>query len=211
MSTKHAMSTIRAVDASRTPVGLWLDPVCPFGWNTARWVMNVSQETGFDIEWHLMSLAELNEGRELSLPQQARMIDSRHIGRLMAAIEIELGNEVLPLAYITFGEEYFGRGVIADERLAAHVLRTVGARTTSCHVMSDEDLDAVVRRSHQASQQALGDTGGSPLLTVYGRTFFGPVLTSVPEGDDGRAVFDAVTTLATTPEFSQLQRPRAHP
>jgi hypothetical protein len=36
-----------------------------------------------------MSLAILNEGRELPPPQQARMRDSQQIGRLMAAIHGE--------------------------------------------------------------------------------------------------------------------------
>jgi hypothetical protein len=54
----------------------------------------------------------------------------------------------------------------------------------------------------------LGDVGGSPLLQINGRTFFGPVLTALPERGNARALFDAVTMLAGVPEFTQLQRPR---
>ncbi|MDO3111556.1 hypothetical protein P5V45_02105, partial [Mycobacteroides abscessus subsp. massiliense] len=56
--------------------------------------------------------------------------------------------------------------------------------------------------------RALGDVGGSPLVQVNGRTFFGPVLTAVPEHDSATALFDAVAALALVPEFAQLQRPR---
>ena len=45
-------------------VTLWLDPVCPFSWNTARWLSTAAEKAGLDIEWRLMSLAILNAGRE---------------------------------------------------------------------------------------------------------------------------------------------------
>jgi len=67
-----------------------------------------------------------------------------------------------------------------------------------------------VAQFHQASQDALGDTGGSPLLTIDGHTVFGPVFTAVPDPDETSAVFRAVAALVRTPQFSQLHRPRGH-
>lgn len=192
------------------PVKLWLDPVCPFSWNTARWLTGVADEVGVEIEWHLMSLAELNAGRELPPPMQARMEDSRQIGRLMAAIRSELGVTGLLKAYFRFGERYFDEGAPVGEDLAADLLDVAGAQETTPSSMWNSDLDLVVLQSHQESQQALGETGGSPMLTIGGRTFFGPVLTAAPERHSGRSLFDAIAVLAATPEFSQLQRPRAH-
>lgn len=204
MNATHVSST------GNTAVGLWLDPVCPFSWNTARWLVAASLDVGFAVEWHLMSLAVLNEGRQLPPPQQARMEDSRRIGRLMAAVHTELGGGGLAAAYSSFGEQYFDNGASVDDQLAARVLEVAGARVTTVSSMSDDSLDTVVRQSHEASQQALGETGGSPMLTLSGKTFFGPVLTSLPGIEAGRALFDAVAVLAAAPEFSQLQRPRAH-
>jgi hypothetical protein len=51
-----------------TAVTMWLDPVCPFSWNTARWLDEVAGNAEFEIDWQLMSLAILNEGRELPPP-----------------------------------------------------------------------------------------------------------------------------------------------
>ena len=191
-------------------VELWLDPVCPFSWNTARWLAEVAKDNGFEIQWHLMSLAVLNEGQAAMPPaQQTRMRDSRLIGRLMAAIDSELGQTGWVAAYFGFGAAYFDHGVAVDEHLAAQVLKIAGAQVVTVSSMWDDSLDATVRRSHDAAQQALGMTGGSPMLTIGGKTFFGPVLSSLPDLQTHQALFDAVVVLANTPQFSQVERPRA--
>ncbi|OBG60610.1 hypothetical protein A9X03_03305 [Mycobacterium sp. E1715] len=190
-------------------VTLWLDPVCPFSWNTARWLRAVAEKTGVAVDWQLMSLAVLNEGRELPPPQQARMRDSRQVGRLMAAIARERGVAGWTAAYFAFGERYFDRSEPLDEGLVGRLLSAAGARDTTAAVIADESLDEQVRRGHQAAQDALGETGGSPILRIDGHAFFGPVLTALPEAQETVAVFDAVATLAAVPQFAQLQRPRS--
>ena len=199
-----------AADPDRTgsKVTLWLDPVCPFSWNTARWLRDVAEKTGLAIDWQLMSLAVLNQGRELPPPQQARMRHSQQIDRLMAAIIREQGAAGWAAAYFEFGDRYFDRSEPVNADLVAHVLMTVGARGATAAAVSDASLDEFVRHEHQAGQDALGETGGSPILRIDGQTFFGPVLTALPDAETTTALFHAVATLAATAQFTQLQRPR---
>ena len=194
-------------DRTGSKVTLWLDPVCPFSWNTARWLDAVAEKTGSAIDWQLMSLAVLNEGRELPPAQQARMRDSLKVGRLMAAIAREQGTAGWTAAYFAFGERYFDRSEPLNDSLVAHVLTTAGVGATAV-AMSNTSLDEFVREQHQAGQDALGETGGSPILRIDGHTFFGPVLTALPDAETATALFHAVGTLAATPQFTQLQRPR---
>jgi len=194
-------------DRTGSKVTLWLDPVCPFSWNTARWLDDVAEKTGSAIDWQLMSLAVLNEGRELPPAQQARMRDSLKVGRLMAAIAREQSTAGWTAAYFAFGERYFDRSEPLNDSLAAHVLTTAGVGATAM-AMSNTSLDEFVREQHQAGQDALGETGGSPILRIDGHTFFGPVLTALPDAEAATALFHAVGTLAATPQFTQLQRPR---
>ncbi|WP_078325750.1 mycothiol-dependent nitroreductase Rv2466c family protein [Mycobacteroides salmoniphilum] len=189
-------------------VRIWLDPVCPFSWNTARWLDAVAAQSGLLVDWQLMNLAVLNEGRELPPAQQARMEDSRQVGRLMAGVHRELGQRGLHTAYFAFGELYFDESLPVGVNLADRVLASVSAQQTTSESLSDTSLDVLVLSSHEAGQRALGDVGGSPLLQVKGRTFFGPVLTALPGHENARALFDAVTVIAGVPEFTQLQRPR---
>ncbi|OMC21421.1 mycothiol-dependent nitroreductase Rv2466c family protein [Mycobacterium colombiense] len=196
-------------DQTEPMATLWLDPVCPFSWNTARWLRGVAETTGLAIDWQLMSLAVLNEGRELPPAQQGRMRDSQQIGRLMAAIAREHGTAGWIAAYFAFGERYFDRSEPVSANLVANVLMTVGARGAMAAAVSDASLDDIIRKQHQAGQHALGDTGGSPILRIGEHTFFGPVLTGLPVSGAATALFDAVATLAAIPQFAQLQRPRA--
>jgi len=194
----------------RKSITLWLDPVCPFSWNTARWLRTAADKSGFNFELRLMSLAVLNEGRELPAPERARMTDSRIAGRLMAALHDESDTEEFKSAYFAFGQQYFDRPAPISEELAAHVIRTAGANRTTATVLTDSSWDTAVRESHEASQKALGGTGGSPILTIGGRTAFGPVFKGVPEDDQIVPVFDSVTALFNTPQFYELSRPRHH-
>lgn len=195
-------------DQTEPKVTLWLDPVCPFSWNTARWLRAVAEKAGWAVDWRLMNLAVLNEGRELPPAQRARMRDSQQIGRLMTAIAREPGTTGWVGAYFAFGERYFDRSEPLDASLVARVLMAVGARGAIAAAVSDASLDELVRQQHQAGQDALGETGGSPILRIGEHAFFGPVLTALPDAQAAAALFDAVATLAATPQFAQLQRPR---
>ncbi|KQH81095.1 hypothetical protein AO501_05670 [Mycobacterium gordonae] len=193
---------------SSPAVTIWFDPVCPFSWNTARWLKAVADKTGMSVEWRLMSLAVLNEGREMPPKQQSRMHDSRRVGRLMTAIRDQYGNAGLAAAYFAFAERYFDRSEPVDDGLIQQVLDTVKSWDVTVDVLSDSSWDELVRRSHQAGQDALGETGGSPILRIDGHAFFGPVLTATPDPEVVETMFEAVAALAAIPQFAQLQRPR---
>lgn len=194
-------------DRTEPKLTLWLDPVCPFSWNTARWLHAVAEKAGWAIDWRLMSLAVLNEGRELPPPSgpDARLTTDRPVddGHHPRSRHYWMGGRVL--------------------RLRAAVLRPFG--TPRCRPRRarldcgrrarrprrgglGRVLDELVRQEHQAGQDALGETGGSPILRIGEHAFFGPVLTAPPDADAAGALFDAVATLAATPQFAQLQRPR---
>ncbi|MEU4312144.1 hypothetical protein [Nocardia sp. NPDC024068] len=77
--------------------------------------------------------------------------------------------------------------------------------------LDDSAYDPAVARFHRASQDTLGGPGGSPIISIGGRGFAGPVLTAPPRPDQGRALREALVTTATVPEFAAPQRPYQGP
>ena len=51
-------------------VSFYFDVVCPWTWNTSRWLVEVAETRGFPITWRTFSLAIANEGQEI--PEQYR-------------------------------------------------------------------------------------------------------------------------------------------
>ena len=52
-----------------TEVEFWFDPMCPWAWITSHWVHEVQGARDLNLTWSVMSLAVLNEGKDVSFLQ----------------------------------------------------------------------------------------------------------------------------------------------
>ncbi len=194
-----------------TSIDLYVDPVCPFAWVTSRWLLDAATTTGRSVILRQMSLAVLNDGRDVAPAQRAKLEWSRRVGRVFAAATDEGGSGAFGDLYEALGAvAHNGAGDVADS-LVKEALAATSCSSELVDALDDPAWDDSVRAAHQRSQDALGGNGGSPIIAIDGRGFFGPVLTGLPARDAGIALLDAVVTAASMPEFAVLQRPYQGP
>jgi len=191
-------------------VDLWVDPICPWAWITSRWLLETQKVRDVDVRFHTMSLAVLNDGRDLSEDYVTMMRQAWGPVRVMIALEERYGNEKLEPFYSAFGQRYHIQGE-RDDLLATAQAALVDAGLDESLVdaaVSDE-FDEDLRASHFAGMDPVGFDVGTPVVHVGDVAFFGPVVTPAPRGEAAGVLFDGVVAVASTPGFYELKRTRS--
>jgi hypothetical protein len=189
-------------------VDLWVDPACPWAWITSRWLLEVRAVRDVNVNFHVMSLAILNEGRDLS-EEYVRLLDQTWGPvRTLIATEQRFGRPAVEALYSAMGArihllgekdiDAMIRGALVDAELDPDLADT--ARVT--------DFDDALRQSHREGMEPVGLEVGTPVIHVGDNAFFGPVVTPAPKGDDAGRLYDAVMAVTGFDGFYELKRTR---
>ncbi|WP_272949654.1 DsbA family protein [Kribbella antibiotica] len=184
----------------------WFDPACPWAWMTSRWMLEVEQVRDVKTTWHVMSLAVLNEERD---EHDANWLRKLGRVRVLIAAEQAHGNEVLLPLYTALGRRIHneGRGG-ADESVLPEALAEVGLPAALLEAATDDRYDEALRKSHFAGMDLVGMEVGTPVISVEGTAFFGPVVTPAPKGEAAGKLWDGVRLVAGTDGFFEIKRSR---
>ncbi|HUR75557.1 MAG TPA: disulfide bond formation protein DsbA [Sporichthya sp.] len=198
--------------SERTPgrqaVDFWFDPLCPWAWLSSRWILEVETVRPVDVTFHLMSLAMLNEDRDISEEYRKLLAPGRSIGRVVMAAQVGHGDEVLPGLYTELGRRIHHEKRDRDKAMVSEALAALSLPADLIDAWDDESWDAKVQASHDAGQNLVGLDVGTPVIRVGETAFFGPVVTPAPVGEDAGRLWDGVVLVAGTPGFYELKRTR---
>lgn len=188
-------------------VDLWVDPACPWAWITSRWLLEATRVRDVEVTFHVMSLAVLNEGRDLS-PRYTEFL-TRAWGpvRVLIAAEERHGNEVVEPLYSAMGHHHH----VLGEDLATAVpaaLADSALEADLADAATSTEFDKALRESHVEGMDPVGYEVGTPVIHVGGNAIFGPVVTPAPKGEAAGLLLDGVLLVLRTPGFYELKRSR---
>jgi Mycothiol-dependent nitroreductase Rv2466c len=203
-------------DSREVTVDFWFDPVCPYSWTASRWLREVGGRRPLVVRHHVMSLYLLNEHRTGVAPGYRRTVEaSRGPARVATAAASRFGEEVLADFYTAFGALVFDVWRRPSAREYREVLSTAlpraGLPVDLADAMESDEHDAAMRTSHEAAVALVGSEAGTPVTSIEGVAFFGPVLNAIPRGAHADDVFEGARLLAGYPQFFELKRTRERP
>ena len=192
-----------------TQLDFWFDPLCPWAWITSRWVLEVEKVRPVQARWHVMSLAVLNEDKE-DLADRYRDFLQTAWGpvRVCIAAEQKFGPEVLLPLYTALGTRFHNEKQERDRATIEAALADAGLPADLADAADSTDYDEALRASHKDGMDRVGYEVGTPVISVNGTSFFGPVISPIPRGEDAARLWDGVLMVAGTDGFFELKRSR---
>lgn len=190
-------------------VDFHFDPMCPFAYQTSRWIRNVRDELGLTIAWRFFSLEEVNRFEGKKHPWERPWSYGWSLMRIGALLR-RRSMDLLDAWYATIGAElHVEGGKPHDPEVARRLLARIGAEPE----LLDEALaDRTTHDDVRADHQRVVDAGGFGVPTLFfadGQCLFGPVLVDPPAGREAVRLWEVVHGMAGLPHVYELQRPKA--
>ncbi|HEY5663933.1 MAG TPA: DsbA family protein [Ilumatobacter sp.] len=199
--------TPRPDPATVDTVDFHFDVLCPYAYQTSKWIREVRREIGITINWKFFSLEEINRVEGKKHPWERAWSYGWSLMRIGALLR-RSSNDDLDRWY-----ELAGRSLHEDGRrphepdVARHLLGELGLDPGLVDLaLADPTTHDEVKADHDRVV-AFGGYG-VPTLFFGDHSLFGPVLINPPEGEAAVRLWHAVTAWTEFPDLYELQKPK---
>lgn len=193
-----------------TVVDFHFDVMCPWAYQTSKWIREAVKVRDLSIRWKFFSLEEVNLEPGKKHPWERPWSYGWSMLRVAALLRRgALGNQAVDRFYAAAGR------ALHEEGLKVHTPEGVRAALAAAGLdpaavdaaIADDSTHDEVRADHQAVLERGGF--GVPTLVLDGETaLFGPVVTPAPAGEEAGRLWDLVAGWAEFPHLYELRRPK---
>ena len=183
------------------------DPVCPWAWQSSRWMREVEQARDVAVDWRVFSLQLVHEDKEDPLAD--RHSKGTAALRTLVLARREHGNGSVGRVYEAIGRRVHDGNEELDAEVVRRSLEDVGLdRGLVDQALEDDSTMDDVRAEHEAAVRDVGAFGVPTIVLGSGRGLFGPVIASAPEREEAGELWDHVRFLIDADGFFELKRER---
>lgn len=186
---------------------LWFDPLCPWAWMTSRWALEVATVRDVEVVFHVMSLAALNEGRDLD-PGYRELMDRSWSGARVALAVQQARPEALGDFYTALGTRLHPGGEQNVRSTHEAALAEAGLPVELAAAGDTDAADDALRAANAEVAELVGTDVGTPVIRVDGMSLFGPVISPAPVGEEAGRLWDGFVNVVAYPGFFELKRSR---
>jgi predicted DsbA family dithiol-disulfide isomerase len=185
------------------------DPLCPLAWRTALWIREVRNARPVDVHWRFFSLEVVN--RKPGVEPDYVNGNGWTALRSLALARRKDGNEGVEKLYIALGNAAHGRKESLRDRAVVEASAQAAGFGPDLveEALADESTIQDVLADHQeAVERYLAF--GVPTLAIEGSDvgFYGPVINTVPHGEEALELWDYTAWLLRQPNIYELKRER---
>ncbi|WP_111511447.1 DsbA family protein [Mycobacterium kyogaense] len=189
-------------------VDFHFDVMCPFAYQTSRWIREVGDLTGITVNWRFFSLEEINRQEGKKHPWEREWSYGWSMMRIGALLRRQ------SMAAVDAWYERAGRALHVeghkphDPAVARHLLAELGLDPG---LVDDAIADPTTDDEVLADHRRVVDAGGYGVPTLFfadGQCLFGPVLIDPPTGEAALRLWQAVVAWTEFPHLYELQRPK---
>ncbi|KAA0232753.1 MAG: hypothetical protein JJLCMIEE_01177 [Acidimicrobiales bacterium] len=190
-------------------VDFYFDLMCPYAYQTSKWIREVRARTGLEISWRFFSLEEINRVEGKKHPWEREWSygwSQMRVGALLRRQSMEL----LDRWYELMGKAFHEDGIPTQQPAEhARLLGELGQPADTLErAIADASTHDDVRHDHDEVVGTYGAYGVPVLVFPNDRAFFGPVVAPPPRGDDAIRLWELVVGLTEFPDFYELNQPK---
>ena len=200
-----------------TVVDFHFDVMCPWAYQTSKWILEARRHRDFTVRWRFFSLEEVNRQEGKKHPWEREWSYGWSMLRVAAQLRRQpdpRGNQSVERFYAVAGR------MMHEDGLKVHTpdgMRAVLDELGEDRAVLDRALaDPTTHDDVRADHEELLARGGYGVPTLVLRfddrseptTLFGPVITPAPTGEEAGILWDAVVAWHRFPHLYEMRRPK---